>query len=74
MLFRSWELNVLLVSLDQSAPLVTRVSQQATLDAKAVVDHAFRLGLLLILALGLVTLLVVYAIRRFPSPQAARPD
>lgn len=68
------ELNVLLASLDKSAPLVARVSQQATLDAKAVVDHAFRLGLLLILALAIVSLVVMYASRRFPPPQAARPD
>ena len=45
------ELNTLLTSLDQSLPQVTRLSGQASAEAKAVTNHAFRLGLVLILVL-----------------------
>jgi len=59
------DLNALLVSVNQSLPQVTRVGQEATADAKEIVSHAFRLGLVLILALGVVALLVVLTSRRF---------
>jgi hypothetical protein len=58
------DLNTLLTGLNQSLPQVTRVSQQATVDAKVVVTHAFRLGLVLIVVLGLVAVLVVALCRR----------
>jgi small ligand-binding sensory domain FIST len=58
------ELNALLASLDQSLPQLTKVGQQASADAKDVVNHAFRLGVVLILVLGIVTILVVQVCRR----------
>jgi hypothetical protein len=69
------DLNALLVSVDQSLPQFARVSQQATVDAKAVVNHAFRLGLVLIVALGVVAVLVVWVCRNLgrgrPRPESA---
>jgi hypothetical protein len=58
------KLNTLVVSLNQSLPLVTKLSQQAAVDGKAVVNHAFRLGLVLVVVLGIVAVLVVLACRR----------
>jgi len=43
------EINTLLTSVNQSVPQLTRVTEQATVNAKEVVNHAFRLGLVLIL-------------------------
>jgi hypothetical protein len=45
------DLNTLVVSLNQSVPQVTRLSQQAASEVKGVVDRAFWLGLVLILIL-----------------------
>ncbi len=42
------DLNVLLTTVNQSVPQLAQVSQQAGADAQKVVDHAFRLGLVLI--------------------------
>lgn len=58
------KLNSLVVSLNQSLPQVTKLSEQAALDGKAMVNHAFRLGLVLIVVLGIVTVLVVLICRR----------
>ena len=44
-------LNALLVSVNQSAPQIEKLSQQTTADADRVVQHAFRMGLVLILIL-----------------------
>jgi hypothetical protein len=43
---------------------VAKLSQQTAADLKTVVDHAFRRGLILIAALGIVALLVVWLSRR----------
>ena len=45
------ELNALLASMNQSAPQVARLRERTTEDAKALVQHAFWLGLVLILIL-----------------------
>ena len=58
------KLNTLVHSLNQSLPQVTQLSQQAAVDGKAVVNHAFRLGLVLIAVLGIVALLVGLTFRR----------
>ena len=58
------EINTLLTSLNQDAPVVAKLSQQTAADLKTVVDHAFRRGLILIAALGIVALLVVWLSRR----------
>jgi hypothetical protein len=58
------KLNTLVVSLNQSLPQVTKLSQQAAVDGKAVVNHAFRLGLVLVVVLGIVAVLVVLICRR----------
>ena len=58
------KLNTLVVSLNQSLPQVTKLSEQAVVDGKAVVNHAFRLGLVLVVLLGVVAVLVVLTCRR----------
>jgi hypothetical protein len=58
------KLNTLVLSLNQSLPEVTKLSQQAAIDGKAVVNHAFRLGLVLAVVLGIVAVLVVLTCRR----------
>ncbi len=58
------KLNALVVSLNHSLPQVTKLSEQAALEGKAMVNHAFRLGLVLVLVLGVVTVLVVLTCRR----------
>ena len=58
------KLNTLLASAQQSLPQITQISQQATVVAKAVVNHAFRLWLVLIGVLGMVSVLGVLACRR----------
>jgi hypothetical protein len=45
------DLNTLVGSLNQSAPGIQRLSQETVADAQKVVDHAFRLGLVLIAVL-----------------------
>jgi hypothetical protein len=64
------KLNTLLVTLNQSTLQVERLSQQATTDAKTVVNHAFRLGLVLIVVMGLVAVLAVQACRRLGAKPA----
>jgi hypothetical protein len=46
------DLNTLLTSAKQAAPQAAGLSQQASADAKAVLNHAFRLALVLILVLA----------------------
>jgi hypothetical protein len=46
------DLETLLTSANQSAPQAAQLSQQARTDAKQVLNHAFRLGVLLILILA----------------------
>jgi len=45
------DLNTLLNTVNLSAPQLAKLGQQTTADAKQVVDHAFRLGLVLIAVL-----------------------
>lgn len=59
------ELNALLASVDQSLPQFIKAGQQAAADAKGVVNHAFKLGVVLILVLGIVTIFVVQVCRRW---------
>lgn len=61
------DLNVALNSLDQAVPGITRLGDQAAADAKAVVTHAFLLGLLLLVAAGGVTVVTVRLCRRGSS-------
>ena len=61
------ELNGALQALDRTAPGLARLGDQATADAKAVVTHAFRLALILIVVAGAVTWLVL----RFSRQSAA---
>jgi len=58
------ELNTLLISANQSAPQAAQLSQKARADANAVLNHAFRLGLVLILILvaGLMAAGLVYRV------------
>jgi hypothetical protein len=65
-------LNTLLQTATQSETAVSRVSKQATVDAKDVVDHAFRLAALLIVLLGVVQAGVVWFHRRM-APGSVRP-
>ena len=58
------ELNGAIQSLDRTVPGLARLGDQATADAKAVVSHAFRLALILILVAGVVAWLVVRFGRR----------
>jgi hypothetical protein len=58
------KLNTLVSSLNQSLPQATKLSEQAALDGKAVVNHAFRLGLVLVVVLGIVAVVVVLVGRR----------
>ncbi|MFO1458173.1 MAG: hypothetical protein U1G08_02100 [Verrucomicrobiota bacterium] len=58
------ELNGALNSLDRTVPGITRLGDQATADAKAVVTHAFLLGLVLLVAAGGITVVTVRLCRR----------
>jgi hypothetical protein len=72
------ELNVLLTTVNQSTPRISQLGQQTADDANRVVDHAFRLGLVLILLFlaGAVVAGLIYRIlaekltlgRREPLP------
>lgn len=74
------DLNTLITSVDQTAPKLARVTQQAGEDLKSVVDHAFWRGLVLILALlvGSVPAALAYRVlvrrlvRGEPGPQTSR--
>lgn len=67
------DLNMLLASLNQSVPALTQASRQAAVDAKAVVNHAFLLGLLLILVLGIVAVVVLVIHRRLSGHPERTP-
>ena len=56
-------LNALLTTINQSAPQLAQLRQQTADDANRVVDHAFRLGLVLILALLIGSVLAGLAYR-----------
>ena len=58
------ELNATLKSLDRTVPGLERLGDQATADAKAVVTHAFRLALILVLVAGVVAVVAVRICRR----------
>ena len=62
------QLNALILSVNQSEAQVTRLSRQATADAKEVVTHAFRLGVVLVLLSGLVWTAVLWLHRRTSMP------
>jgi hypothetical protein len=57
------DLNALLTSVNQNLPQAARLGQQASADAREVVNHAFRLGLVLIVVLAIVTVLAALAYR-----------
>lgn len=54
----------MLISANQSAPQAAQLTQQASADAKSVLDHAFRVGwlLILILAASLVAAGLIYRV------------
>lgn len=56
-------LNALLTTINQGAPQLAQLRQQTAADAGRVVDHAFRLGLVLILALLIGSVLAGLAYR-----------
>jgi hypothetical protein len=58
------DINTLLIAAKQGAPQATQLSQQARADANEVLNHAFRLGLLLILFLitGLLAAGLIYRV------------
>jgi hypothetical protein len=60
----SRDLNALLASINQSAPLLVQMGQQTTANANSVVDHAFKQGLILIsvFLVGLVVVGLIYRI------------
>jgi hypothetical protein len=66
-------LTTLIQAVNQSEAQATRLTQQATADAKQVVSHAFRLGIILILLLGAVMAFVVWFYRRLMGPAARQP-
>jgi hypothetical protein len=57
------DLNALLTSVNQNLPQAARLGQQASADAREVVNHAFRLGLVLIVVLAIVTVLAALTYR-----------
>jgi hypothetical protein len=67
--------QALLAQLNTSSRDVERVTRAATQEVNGIIDHAFRLALVLILALGLVTvacaLLYRYCSPRLPSARMA---
>lgn len=74
----SRDLNVLMTSANQSATQLVVLSEQATVKAERVVDHAFRLGLVLVLLLLVGAVLAGLAYRalgsRLTRPQGGTPD
>ena len=58
------DINTLIASVNQSVPQLTRLSQQASADAQSVVNHSFRLGLVLIVVLlaGAVVAALAYRV------------
>jgi hypothetical protein len=76
----SRDLNTLLVSINQSAPLLAQMGQQTTANANSVVDHAFTRGLILIsvFLIGLMAVGVIYRILVNKligdKPKTSRPE
>ncbi len=74
------DLNTLLTSVNQSVPRIEELSQQAGADARRLVDHAFRLALVLITILLAGTLLAALAYRivvnklAHSAPQPSSPN
>jgi hypothetical protein len=75
------DLNTLIASVDQAAPQVAQLSAQTTIEARKLVNHSFRLGLVLIgaLLIGAVAAGLLYRIlarrlvdgrRPHPSPNS----
>lgn len=58
------DLNALFTSVNQNLPQAARLGQQATVEAREVVSHAFRLGVVLIILLGVVLAVMVWLYRR----------
>jgi uncharacterized Tic20 family protein len=62
---------------NQSEAQVSRLSRQATADAKEVVNYAFRLAVVLIVVAGVVLVLVLRLVRRTnrtsPAPKMSLP-
>ena len=67
------DLSALLKAADQSLPQAERLGQQMGDDARRVINHAFRLGLLLIVAAGVVAVLVVWISRKLPATSRGDP-
>ena len=69
------DINALIASVNQSVPQLNRLSQQASADAQSVVDHSFRLGLVLIVVLlaGAVAAALAYRILANKLVQGGRP-
>jgi len=65
------DLNTLVASVNQNVPQIERLSQTATGDARKVVDHAFHLGLVLIVTL-LVGLVAAGLLYRFIAERLKR--
>jgi len=53
------DLNALLLPVNQSGPQIAKLSRQGAVDVKEVMNHAFRLGSVLVVVTGMVVLLVV---------------
>ena len=70
-------LNALLTTMNQSAPQLAQLGQQTSADAERVVNHAFRLGLVLILVLlsgALVAGLLYRVLANKFAPDGDRPS
>jgi hypothetical protein len=70
------DLNTLLATVNQSAPQLAQLGQQTTADAKQIVDHAYRRGLMLILVLlggSVVAGLIYRVIANLLSPNRRKP-
>ncbi len=67
------DLNAALQTLNQSTPELARVSGQTAADAKQIVDHAFRCGVILILILLAGAVLAGYTYRRLVNRIKERP-
>ncbi|HAB18475.1 MAG TPA: hypothetical protein PLX89_23145 [Verrucomicrobiota bacterium] len=66
------QLNQLLSAVNQSLPQANILGQQTVAEARALLNHAFRLTLLLIVVAGIVAVLVVWTCRRLLPTQVAR--
>ena len=70
-------LTAMILAVNQSEAQVSRLSRQATADAKEVVNYAFRLAAVLIVVAGVVLVLVLRLVRRTnrtsPAPKMSLP-